>query len=389
MTSRTSRRAAAFAAAFGTVAALGLMPAAAATTGQYAAWTVTGPPGAHTGSAATSIAGFPAVTLTSTAVAGTAPTGAATFLGAATPFGAVFGSSRNRPYLSVGTAAGLVASTTTLTFAEPTAAAGWGFALGDVDADAVEVSATGPGGSAVPVADLGWQDGFNYCAVAPKPASCIGTGPFTDTPTWDDITGTLSGQGLDTFGSAGWFEPTASVQTLTFTISRLAGTPTVQIWLAALSVPVTGTVAGVTPAAPLPSPGVVMDLEHSDGSPVTVGGAPVTAAADSSGDFVLPAVTDGSYVLHLDPPPGVVNAGRQNVRITVDTSTGGFRVPAGLFAVRVETVVAAPGTNPSRPSAPGPQLAATGRPVAPLVAAGLTLALLGTFVTLAGRRRRY
>lgn len=36
-------------------------------------------------------------------------------------------------------------STTTYTFATPTPAGGWGFVLGDVDADQVLVQATGPG----------------------------------------------------------------------------------------------------------------------------------------------------------------------------------------------------------------------------------------------------
>ena len=152
-------------------------------------------------------AGFPAGALTSDTSNLTIPTGVSAFLSSDTPFGAVFGDSTGHPYANIPTHAGQTASTTTITFATPTPAAGWGFAVGDIDADTVQLAATDAHNAAVPVAGLGWQSAFNYCATSPKPSSCTGPGPFTDLPSWNPATATVVGTGTDTFGGAGWFEP--------------------------------------------------------------------------------------------------------------------------------------------------------------------------------------
>ncbi len=205
--------------------------AAAAATGYYAAWDRTGSSGSWSGTAPVVAAGFPTASWTSNSTGLTVPTGASAFLGAGTPFGAAFGSSQGLPYLSVPTASGVTPSTTTLTFAAPTPATGWGFALGDVDADKVQIAAIDANlnaltGTALASA-LGFQGTFNYCAGAPKPSTCSGSA--TDVPTWDPATATLIGSGTDTSGAAGWFQPTVALGSLTFTFTAQLGIPIYQL----------------------------------------------------------------------------------------------------------------------------------------------------------------
>jgi argininosuccinate lyase len=100
--------------------------------------------------------GFPAATLDTTASSVSVPTGASAFLNVNTPVGARYGSSVNKPYINLG-AKGAAPSVTTYTFASGTPSGGWSFVLGDVDADAVTISATKPDGSAVSAAELGFE----------------------------------------------------------------------------------------------------------------------------------------------------------------------------------------------------------------------------------------
>ncbi|HEY3713390.1 MAG TPA: prealbumin-like fold domain-containing protein [Jatrophihabitantaceae bacterium] len=375
-------------------------PAVAAATGEYAAWSTSGASGNWTGSGSVTAAGFPSATLTSTSTTLQTPTGASTFLGPGTPVGAIYGSSRNQSYLNVATAAGNAASVTTVTFPSPTPAAGWAFALGDVDADAVQISAVGTSGLPVLWTALGWQSAFNYCAATPKPGSCTGSGPFTDVPTWNPLTSTLTGSGTDTLGAAGWFQPSAALTSITFTFTRQIGNPIFQLWLAALSVPVTGQVDGIAPSSDIPEPGVQLDLLTPSGDPVPdPSGDPVTTTADDTGKFEFPAVADGDYVIEIKPPPGVENTGKDTVPITVDVSTGGATVPPGTFAVQAAarptptpstSPPARPSTRPtppaSHPPASGPVLAATGSPILALVIGGGAALVGGLALTRLARR---
>ena len=162
MTARTRRHRTA-GVATAVVAALVLWAApstAGADTAAYATWTVGGGAGAFTGTMTVGVPGFPAATFSSNATTASGvgiQSGASTFLSAATPFGAVFGSSLNQPYANIRYATGQGPSTTTFAFAAPTPSAGWGFAVGDVDADTVRISATDAGGNPVPVAALGFE----------------------------------------------------------------------------------------------------------------------------------------------------------------------------------------------------------------------------------------
>jgi len=136
-----------------------------------------------------------------------------------TPFGARYGTSSGKTYLSVNLNLGTSEpATTTLTFASPTPTSGWSFALGDVDAESVTIAATGENGGAIDVAS--WYVGsFNYQSGG------------TDQPTW--TTNVLSGRGSDTNGASAWFTPNVAVSSITFAQRRLvAGSPSYQLWIA-------------------------------------------------------------------------------------------------------------------------------------------------------------
>ena len=133
---------AALAVAAGSLLLPGAPPVGAAPS-VYPTWTLAGT-AEPSGTMTIPATGFPTATFMSNSNTITNPGGAAAFLNATTPFGAFFGSSQGRPYLNVPAAPGALPSTVTYTFATPTPATGWGFNLGDIDADTVQIAATGP-----------------------------------------------------------------------------------------------------------------------------------------------------------------------------------------------------------------------------------------------------
>jgi len=193
----------------------------------------------------------PAASWTSTATNVTFPTGASTWLGPTTPFGAYFGSSQGRAYMNqnLGPASG--PSTITYTFASVTPTGNWGFALGDIDADTVRITAADSLGDPVPTGTW-YESSFNYCNVSPKPSGCP-TGTHTDVPAWDPATQTLTGSGSDTNGAAAWFRPKASIKTLTFTFTRITGLPVYQTWFAVDELPTPTPSPTSTSASPSPT----------------------------------------------------------------------------------------------------------------------------------------
>ena len=143
--------------------------AAAAPGPVYGEFTLDGSSGGFSGTM-TLARGFPAATFASNSIApAVAPSGAAAFLRAGTPFAAQYGASQGHGYLNLRPAANNAGapSTTTYDFSSPTPASGWGFVLGDIDAASVAVSGTGPGFEPVAVADLGFAGTFNYCSASP------------------------------------------------------------------------------------------------------------------------------------------------------------------------------------------------------------------------------
>ncbi|MFC4139104.1 MULTISPECIES: collagen binding domain-containing protein [unclassified Microbacterium] len=279
------------------------MTASAATERSWAQWApMGGTSGAYTGEV--SIAETPQLdaTYSSTSRSGSVGviSGASTWLSEGTPVGAVYGSSRNQQYLNLRPKADNASSPsiTTYAFAQATPASGWAFTLGDIDADAVQIRAIGPDGTALTAAQLGFQGGFNYCApgVAGKP-SC--TGDAADVPTWDAGSSTLTGNAgaLDTQGAAAWFQPTSPISSLTFTFTRRAGFPVYQTWFSAITRGVTGVVQDTTAGAPIG--GVPVRLTDASGAVI---GETVTAA-DGTYSFPSAVATDG-YTVDIVPPAG-------------------------------------------------------------------------------------
>lgn len=213
-------------------ATVAMMPLAAtalaATPGSYSEWNVSG----DSGTVTIHGEGFPRGVISSNSTSLVAPSGKSTFLNGSTPFGQEFGSSRDRGYLVFRTASGKAPSTTTITFDSLTPAGGWGFVLGDIDADKAKVTATGDDGKTLATADLGWKGAFNYCEGSPLPPVCGGK-TDSDKPTWDEADSTLRGHVNDTNGASGWFMPNKPVKKLTIVYSVLSGIPVGQLWIAA------------------------------------------------------------------------------------------------------------------------------------------------------------
>lgn len=299
---------------------VGAVPAAAATTTAWASWQpLTGAGGAY--STTVQVAAQPAITatVTSDSRAGQVGviSGASTWLSEGTPIGAKYGSSRDQPYLNVRPKADNASSpsTTTYSFATPTPTAGWAFALGDIDADAVRIVAVAPDGHVLDATEIGYRGGFNYCApgVAGKP-SC--TGAVDDVPAWDPATLTLTGNtgAVDTNGSAAWFEPATPISSLSFVFTRRSGLPVYQTWFASIAQDITGTVTDVVDGA---LAGVPLTLTDANG---TVVGTTTTAP---DGTYAFPGfVAADGYTVRVTPPAGKISTGTPTVAVDLSAGDG-------------------------------------------------------------------
>jgi hypothetical protein len=379
----------------------------------YPTWTLAGTAPNQTGTMTVPATGFPAATFAATSNTVTNPSGASAFLGPGTPFGAVFGSSQGQPYLNVPAAPGGVPSTMTFSFATPTPPTGWGFTLGDVDADIVAIAASGPGGP-LTAAQLGFQGAFNYCASAPVPSSCVSP-PFTDVPTWDPATSQLVGNVVDTNGASGWFRPTAPITTLTFTFTVQSGIPIYQIWFASLTSDVSGTVTATDDGTPVPvPPGTTLELRNADGTPVLDGaGNPVTAMPAPDGTYAFPGVAATAYDIAVIPPAGfdVVGPAALGADATPgDVTAVDFALQQAPPVTTTTTTTTTPPTPPPTSTPPGPSpagppdpgagtpttsgnrprgtLPATGTTAGEQALGGLALAGLGVALGVASRRLR-
>lgn len=374
------------------------------TIGSFPTYTVTPPaaPGQpSTGTVAFGAStGLPTATFTTDSNTPSAPTGNGAFLGASTGFGTEFGSTRAQPYLTLAAAPGSNPSTTTFAFASALPV-GAGFAVGDIDADFVEIIATDAAGTVLTGAQLGARDTggtplLNYCNNSPKPSSCTGTGPYTDAPRWF-ATGTtvvapngtstvvanpvVVGSGNNTVGAYDWFLPTVAIQTLTLRFSVQTGIPNYQVWFAAPApaTTITGTVLRQD-GTPAPA-GTTVELDTAAGVPVLdIVGAPVTTAVQPDGSFGI-STEQGRYQLSFVVPPGFDPI----APIPVDASTA---TPASVAVLVAPTAVTPPPTpTPTPTPTPAPaELAATGADARALVAGGAGILLLGTALLLARRR---
>lgn len=266
-------------------------------------------------------AGFPGASITTNSLSPSVPTGASTWLSTSTPFGAQFASSQNQKYLNFSPTTGQAMSTTVITFSAPTPTSGWGFALGDVDAESIGVTATDVNGQPVPTANLGFQSSFNLCNIpSPKPSTCTGVTTY-DMPNWvpGSNGGSLQGNTTDTVGASGWFMPTTGLRTLTLTSTNLSGIPSASLWIASNLRTIAGNIS-VDPAPPsappLPVPGADVAVIDSTGNPVA------TTTTDANGDFSLPGIAPGIYTLIETAPPGSVSPAPILVDVTSGDVTG-------------------------------------------------------------------
>ncbi|MFI7342490.1 Ig-like domain-containing protein [Streptomyces sp. NPDC050085] len=282
--------------------ALAVLPAtsagAATGDGEYGHWEVTG-----RGQGVVhmdQVSGFPEGRFTTDSTSHPVQSGNSAFLGASTPVGAKYGSSQGKPYVNLRTATGGRTSTTTLSYAHSPVPGTWALTLGDVDADRVHVSGVGADGSPLTAAQLGFKGAFNYCQNSPKPSTCAGSGPFTDMPVWDPATATLSGNGLDTLGASGWFEPTVEIRSITLRFSVQTGIPIYQLWTSTLDQKISGKVSSDC-GVPV---GDKVTLLH-DGKQVLDGrGNPATTTVGADGTYSFKDVAPGTYDVKVGPAEG-------------------------------------------------------------------------------------
>jgi hypothetical protein len=286
------------------LAMAGGMSAAFAVTSHYASYDF------GSGQVSLPAAGFPAAHVSTDSTNPTAPSGASAYLNASTPFGQVFGSSQGEPYALLHLASGRKPSTTEVTFDSPPEAGEWGFALGDIDAENVQVEAYGEHGVLLPVSDLGFEGTFNFCNGRPLPSTCGGrTG--TDQPRWDSASGTLRGNVVDTDGASGWFRPTARVIRVVFTATLNSGIPAYQLWIAAHDQPLPPPPqpGGNTPPISEPLPPIDEPVGTSPGEATTI---------------PLPGAPDKDVVIESPPADGTVTVDPADGTVTYDPS-GSFK----------------------------------------------------------------
>ncbi|MEU6248273.1 hypothetical protein [Glycomyces sp. NPDC047010] len=377
-----------------------LVPSAAfAAEPGYAAWSG----GSGSFQMSSPAAGFPGAGLTTDGAPVTTPTGKTIWMGDGTPFGAAFGSSRDQGYIGIGTTGGNLPSTTTVTFDSPTPPSDWGFALGDIDVDMVQISGTTAGGTPLTAADVGYQSSFNLCQNSPRPAGCKSAA--TDQPVWDaaamTLTGTNSG---DTVGATGWFQPTASIASLTFTFTDFSGIPMFQFWLASKAYEVVTPLKPVLitapsdpddPSAPTDVLGHCDDmagevslalLDENGDAVIGDDGDPIVAALDDEGDFHFDRVFPGTYQVKLltDDHFPVDGPAVQTLEVTDADTTG----PSFSIECTPEPPSASPaanGTGDDDDTAADPSLPTTG-PGAGLWIAAL-LAIAGGAIAIRRARR--
>ena len=269
---------------FATCLAWTVSSSAAGGTGNYATWTQSGT-GATGAVAATA---FP--TIAANVADGTITVARTATVTGSTPFGTVYGTSNGSTYLSNGMAAGKSESVTTMTFSAATPIGTWGFALGDIDAESVSITASNAAGQ--PVSTANWfQSAFNYAGAA-------------DVPAWNSATSTLVGNGVDTSGASGWFKPTEAVKTITLTQRKLSGFPSYQLWLATDTQPIaTATPSASATARPTATPTPSTSVRPAASGSATPSATALCKSTDTAlvnGDFEEPAIPPNSYRQLLD-----------------------------------------------------------------------------------------
>ncbi|GGF37010.1 hypothetical protein GCM10011519_08150 [Marmoricola endophyticus] len=299
---------------------LGLVPPALAVAGQaYASWEpMRGSAGDFAGNVQLSPR-FPAASYTSDSRGGQVgvQSGSSTWLPDWTPVGQRYGSSRGKSYLNLRPRADRAdePSTTTYTFDRATPQ-GWTFVLGDVDADAVRVSALTEDGREASGTQLGFRGTFNYCGQNPRPSVCRTL--QSDEPTWNGSARTLTGNraAADTTGASGWFEPTVPLRTLTFEYTRRSGFPVYQTWFAVRTQDLAGTVSDSSPAgSTCPLGGIEVEVRDGTGAVVAT-----TRTADDGTYDVAGLPAGPGYAVAIGDVPQACRIDGPSRRVGVDLS---------------------------------------------------------------------
>lgn len=380
--------------------------------GVYPTWGVAGSSGVFTATPSfPASAGFPATTVTSTATSVQAPSGASNFYNAGSDFGAEFGTSRNQPYLNITTAASQAPSITNLDFAAAPPA-GWGFALGDVDADWVFVQAWADDARTIPltVDQLGFQSAGNSCVGSPRPSACSTPGLLFESPVWvtapatfdgvSYVPGTLRGSTLrsatvttlDSAGAYGWFRPAVPVRSIQLMFGARDGFPTYSLTLAAPAPKATiiGTITGPE-GAPVP-PGTEIALQNEDGTAVLdLVGEPVTTPVEPDGTYTIESEQRETYLLDPVVPPGYIDPPAFAVAADEAEVTAPPVVVAPVVVTPSPSAPPVDGPPPGEPAgeAPEDELAASGSAAPGLLApAALGLVLAGAVIAGFGASRR-
>ena len=245
--------------------------------------------------------GYPVAEVTTDAYGASVPVSRTAGWGPDSPPGQRFGSGLSRSYLSLRPAANDAASpsTTTYTF-DPAVPTGWGFVVGDIDADEVTVGATRADGSDATTSQLGFAGAFNACATTPRPAACTGAA-LTDVPTWDAGNATVTGNTAadDSTGADAWFVPTVPLRTLTLTYRWRRGQPTFQTWFASRTRTASGQVV-VADGGDCDPTTATISLLAADGSVL----ATTSPAVDGTWSFPRVATTDGLRARVGEVPDG-------------------------------------------------------------------------------------
>lgn len=288
--------------------------------------------------------GFPATTFTSDSAGGNGVgvfTGGATWQPLGTPLADAFGEDRTAPYLGLRPRANNAASPsdTTYVFDGGSPATGWGFALGDIEAERLTILATRLDGSAATVDELGYQGGYNTCDFARSSANCSSNPPVNPVPTAvpeivdpaatelvvADIITCASLNSCDTAGASVAFLPTVPLSTLTVRSTWIVGLPTYQTWFAMADQPVAGIALN---SDRQPEPGMPVELVDNDGAVLE------STTTDDTGSYEFPSVLDGAELaLQLPDTATSCTPAGANVPITVDGSPAPELVANALAGV--------------------------------------------------------
>jgi hypothetical protein len=290
------------------VVGLGATAVSALPAPKYLTWSLAGTGGAYTATAGEEPIAFPQVSVTSTSGGpASVGSGASTWIPAGTPFGTRFGSSQDRPYLSLRPAADRTdaPSVTTFTFASPTPVGSWALALGDIDAEALEVRGTDADGGPLTGAQVGLVEVFNYCNASPRSSACGGqsepyplptTAVAGDRVTLEETGCPVDPTRCDTTGASAWVSPTVPIRTLTVTSTWRQGSPSYQAWLAVERRELSGA---VEPAVP---PTCGTEVPETTTLLTTDGRYIAEESGSDGGVFNFSYIVPGRYVVRISLP---------------------------------------------------------------------------------------